>query len=248
MVVVPVGDFNCGGKMNNKFGIAVVGAILVLMMAASANAYTIKSKSISEKSAPQRYVVSASYPVVKGLKDKSVETALNARFQQWAQNHIDAFKSNLADMQPDDMMASIPGANQINISFSVKVKEDHRLGIVWDVAQNYVGSAHPSETLNPVMYDMDTGTVITLSDLFKPGSPYLKRLSRFCTERLTQSFTNSGIPLFTDGLKPTEQNFANFLIRPEGLYFVFNPYQVAPYSAGVQEVVVPYSLFQDISL
>lgn len=219
--------------------------VAAIFLCGTAHAYTLKSKTISERGATPRYSVMAQYPVIKGAHNKGAEAVLNENVVKWILERTTQFRQDLTAVDPAET-ASLPGDNRISITYAVKVKTDHVLGLSWDVYQEYMGSAHPSEVLLPMMYNLDTGSQIMLADLFKPGSDYLKRLSQFCTQQLTASFAGSGYPLFEDGLKPTPQNFANFLIRPEGLYFLFNPYQVAPYVAGMQEVVVPYAMVADI--
>ncbi|PIR20843.1 MAG: hypothetical protein COV45_04610 [Deltaproteobacteria bacterium CG11_big_fil_rev_8_21_14_0_20_47_16] len=226
----------------------VVCMAAMMMISGTAHAYKIKSKSITINKPKERYEVSVSYPVIKGLKNKDIEATLNQTMLDWAQARITQFDKVIAEMQSEGMGSNLPGENALSITFNARVKSDVMLGISWDVYKNFIGNAHPSEVLNPIMYNLETGKVIALADLFKPGSHYLKRLSKICTERLNESFAGSGFTLFEDGLKPTTENYANFLVRPEGLYFVFNPYQVAPYVAGIQEVVIPYPFLQDILL
>ena len=33
----------------------------------------------------------------------------------------------------------------------------------------------------------------------------------------------------------------NFALTKDGLKFVYNPYEIAPYAMGQQEIVIPYS-------
>lgn len=221
--------------------------VVAVFLCGTAHAYHLKTKTISENGLAPRYSVMAQYPLIKGLHSKDAEAVLNEHIAKWILERTTQFRQDVTSMDPADV-ANLPGDNRISITYTVKIKTDHVLGLSWDVYQEYIGSAHPSETMLPMMVNLDTGVQITLADLFKPGSNYLKRLSQFCTQQLTASLAGSGYPLFEDGLKPTPQNFAKFLIRPEGLYFLFNPYQVAPYVAGMQEVVVPYTMVADILL
>lgn len=221
----------------------VVGMILFCSVA---QAYSVKTKTISENGTAPRYTVAAQYPVLKGLHSKDAEAALNDWLAKWALAKVTLYRNEIATLEAPDAASRMPGENRLSVSYTVKVKTDHVLGVVWDVYQSLVGSAHPSEVLNPMMVNLDTGRPIALVDLFKPGSAYLKRLSQFCTAQLTVAAANAGYPLFEEGLKPIPKNYENFLMRPEGLYFVFNPYQVAPYVAGVQEVTVPYAVVADL--
>lgn len=221
--------------------------IALLILCGTSHAYTLKTKTISERGGAPRYSVMAQYPVIKGVHAKDAEAALNDHIVKWILERTTQFRNDMTSMD-SAASTSLPGDNRISINYTVKLKTEHVLGLTWDIYQEYIGSAHPSEVLLPMMFNLDTGAQIMLADLFTPGSNYLKRLSQFCTQQLMASFAGSGYPLFEDGLKPTPQNFANFLIRPEGLYFLFNPYQVAPYVAGMQEVVVPYTIIDKILL
>ena len=52
--------------------------------------------------------------------------------------------------------------------------------------------------------------------------------------------------MFSDGAKPTPENYAVWNISAEGLVITFNEYQVAAYAAGPQEVVIPFAALKDI--
>jgi len=38
----------------------------------------------------------------------------------------------------------------------------------------------------------------------------------------------------------------NFAITKEGLKFVYNPYEVAPYAFGQQEIIIPYTSLKEV--
>lgn len=221
-------------------------AMVLILLTGTVHAYSVKTKTISEDGTAPRYSIAAQYPVMKGLRNNSAQDALNSMLSKWVLNRITQFRTDLDAMESPNATSRLPGDNRISVTYSLKVKTDHILGIAWDVYQQFAGAAHPSEVLNVMVYDLDTGRQLMLADVFIPGSPYLKRLSQFCTQQLTVAAANSGYPLFEEGLRPIPKNFENFLLRPEGLYIVFNPYQVAPYVAGVQEVTVPYTVVADL--
>lgn len=47
--------------------------------------------------------------------------------------------------------------------------------------------------------------------------------------------------MIEDGTKPINNNFKNFAFSEDGLIIFFEQYQVAPYSFGNFEVIIPYS-------
>src|SRR5215813_13766303 len=97
---------------------------------------------------------------------------------------------------------------------------------------------------------MKNGKVLKLSDLFKPGAKYLAALSTYCISDLKkQSKDKQGMlddSSINTGASPTAQNFHSWTIRRNGISVEFNAYQVGPYAAGAQTVVVPYSTLKDL--
>jgi len=45
-----------------------------------------------------------------------------------------------------------------------------------------------------------------------------------------------------EGLMPTYDNFEQFIIHDDGIEFIFLPYQIAPYGAGIQRYTVPFEV------
>lgn len=45
-----------------------------------------------------------------------------------------------------------------------------------------------------------------------------------------------------EGTKPIKENFNNFIFSKNGLIIYFPQYQIAPYSQGEFNVIVPYNL------
>ena len=89
-----------------------------------------------------------------------------------------------------------------------------------------------------------------LADLFKPGAKYLKVISDFCIKDLQKQskahddmLDNESIQ---DGAGPDIKNYRSWTITKKGLGINFDAYQVGPYVAGPQFVVVPYSALKDI--
>ena len=48
------------------------------------------------------------------------------------------------------------------------------------------------------------------------------------------------------GATPNSENYQNLLFTKSGLLIVFDPYQVAPYAAGISEVTIPYETIAGI--
>lgn len=74
----------------------------------------------------------------------------------------------------------------------------------------------------------------------RPGTDYLGLIASYYQDELSRR--NIGYDgLFVSGADPTPENYRNWNITPGGLLISFDPYQVAAYAAGPQEVLIPYA-------
>lgn len=112
----------------------------------------------------------------------------------------------------------------------------------------YMGGAHGLETRNYYNFDLKTGKLITEKDLFKKNfEPALADLikKRIVEESKESKDSLESEPIisledtdfWTDSIKPN----GNFYITDEGINYVFNPYEIAPYYMGQTEVTLPYN-------
>jgi hypothetical protein len=80
---------------------------------------------------------------------------------------------------------------------------------------------------------------LKLEELFESGADYLGLLSSLSTAELQKrpGLTAEGI---AGGAAPQAENYAVWAVTPHGLLIVFQEYQVGPYAAGAQSVIIPY--------
>ncbi|MBS2037367.1 DUF3298 domain-containing protein [bacterium] len=107
--------------------------------------------------------------------------------------------------------------------------------------ESYQGGAHPSHAQIGVMISPKTQKQIKLADCFKKGSPWLTSLADYCKQKLKEDkdLTPEDI---NQGAAPKAENYADVLPGAKGLTVYFQEYQVGPYAAGPQEVLVPYKV------
>lgn len=108
----------------------------------------------------------------------------------------------------------------------------------------FMGGAHGLSSQIFVNFDLKTGKQITESDLFAAG--YQTKLTEIIKARIVeQSIEDKDIDAIADleetdywvsNIKPN----ANFYISEEGINYVFNPYEIAPYYMGTTEVSIPF--------
>ena len=96
------------------------------------------------------------------------------------------------------------------------------------------GGAHPNTALLGVNVNRSTGKELTLDDALSMIGLTLQQVSDTAKQQLQQKLGDGFA--FPDGAAPTADNYGVFLVSADKVTFVFNDYQVAPYSEGPQQV------------
>lgn len=106
----------------------------------------------------------------------------------------------------------------------------------------YEGGAHGTNQLLTLNFESKTGRQLNLSDIFVDG--YEQELTRVLLQALKEKTgTNSMAQLREKGflksmdMYPTE----NFILSDETITFVYNPSEIANYTEGPIELIIPYS-------
>ena len=100
----------------------------------------------------------------------------------------------------------------------------------------YGGGAHGYGWVSYMNFDVATGKVLELKDLLVTN--YSDRLNEIAARIFFGITENDGM-LFDEDPNNFKLN-DNFAITGGGLIFTFNPYEIAPYVAGMPEVTIPY--------
>ena len=193
----------------------------------------LQSVPFEEQGQPFGYTITAQTPELVGSSDprlKSFNDEMNAVVQQF----IADFKTNLAQLQPTPVSA----ASTFDLKYNLLSPPGNILSLKFEIETYYTGAAHPGHVSKSVSYDLEQGHDLDLADLFVPDSDYLGALSKYCTAQL--STRDIGFQDFELGATATADNYRNWNITADGLMITFDEYQVAPYAAGPQTVVIPY--------
>ncbi|WP_219226122.1 DUF3298 and DUF4163 domain-containing protein [Pedobacter antarcticus] len=110
----------------------------------------------------------------------------------------------------------------------------------------YKGGAHPNTLFSYLNYNPQSGNVITLDSLVKTDSKtqlvaVAEKIFRK-NEKLSANASLSDGYFFDGGKFALAQTFT---LSPEGLMFLYNPYEIKPYAAGVTELIIPYSQIKE---
>jgi len=199
-------------------------------------------KEQNEENKKQKFSIETSYPQLTGNDPRAENfNKIISDFVSKASNGFRAdSKSAAADLQANPDM---PGY-LLNISYEVIHADEHLISLLF---KNYAftGGAHGNTGSTVFNYDLDSGKMLRLADMFQPNSNYLKVLSDYCIAKI-KARNISDEEWIRSGAGPKRENYENWNITPQGLMITFDAYQVAAYAAGPQEIVVPYSTLKPI--
>ena len=178
--------------------------------------------------------------VVKRLFDLEGLTMEQAA-DSFANVYIRSYKLNFAPLYRDDRGDEQKKA-WYEYRYNIDTHMESRLEHVMTYFVNldyYEGGAHGITQLLTMNFDEKTGEYITLSDIFIPG--YESQLSELLLEKLLQATGAKNIEdLHDKGYLYSMDMFApeNFILNDDGITFIYNPYEIAPYSIGRTELSV----------
>lgn len=137
------------------------------------------------------------------------------------------------DLPKHSLIISVAKADYTNGKYLVIELKDY----------SYIsGSAHPFTRTVTMNFDLKTGQLIDLEKLTNNQVGFLATVSNIAKMHFSQKLSS----FFEEGVLPKPENFQVFTFEENGIRFVFDQYQVAPYAVGEQELLVEYSLFSGL--
>src|SRR5690606_17881768 len=164
--------------------------------------------------------------------DTDLETAVH----QSQKAYLEDYTAVMEDFQNDDtppMSLNYENSSEISVSYN-----DNGYLIACNAIHDYSGGAHGMHGLAYYPFDLKDQKALVLEDVVEMDSTTLQSLleQRFREQYDFQPDQPLKDLLFDEELKAND----NFFFNAEGLGFFYVPYEVAPYAAGVIEIVIPY--------
>ena len=208
------------------------------------------SKQIKENNKKLNYEISVQYPQLNGGSNPNLEK-LNQAARAAVTRKVAGFKKDVAPEEGENTEETRPAdsmGSDLTIAYSVALAQDDLVSVEFSVSSYYQGAAHPNSYADVLNFDLKNGKVLKLSDLFKPGTKYLQTIANYCIADLKKQASDKGLtPEEIDkGAAAKADNYLGWTITKRGIGISFDPYQVGPYAAGPQSVIVPYSDLKDL--
>jgi hypothetical protein len=201
---------------------------------------TLISQPFSETNQTPPFTILSQTPQLAGSDDPRVQ-AFNQRLNELVQKEVDTFRQSFLQ----NIAPPISTGSFLEVTYTLV----SQIADIWSIKLDFSfysdGAAHPGLYSITVNHDLGQGRKLALSDLFLPNSNYLEVISNYSIADLKRQ--NPDIDdSFLGGTAPTSENYRNWNITTDGLMITFDEYQVAPYAAGPQKVIMPYNELQAV--
>lgn len=171
--------------------------------------------------------VTIAYPVISGLKDKSLQDKINSVIEQDMVNPY----ASLAIDNPDPYSIMV-----IDAEYSISRRNDLLL-LDQSIYEYSLGAAHPMHYRNTLFIDLKTGDEYKLTDLFNNSPEVFDFLSAAASAQMKEKMEEVGY--WEDHV--TIQPDVGFAMAEGGIVLYFPEYELASYAAGMQEFFIPFT-------
>ena len=205
------------------------------------------AKSIKESNKKLMYEIDASYPQLTGVSNPNFEK-FNQTVRGSVTKKVAEFKKDVAPAEDEEPRPEGSMGSDLNVGYEVALAQDDLISVAFSIGSYYQGAAHPNTFSEVVNFDLKNGKLLKLADLFKPGAKYLQAIANYCIADLKKQAKDKGLESgeIENGAAPNAKNYQSWTITRKGLGINFDAYQVGPYAAGPQYVLVPYSSLKDL--
>lgn len=172
--------------------------------------------------------------------------------RQWVSGIASAFESHLdlndlqyldsgGDLLPEDEIGSSEEKRRFELfgSYSISRPSANAVSITFEL-WNYTGSDRGNLDIITLNYSLLTGKRLEFIDMFEEPEIALKMMSDYARDNLEPRLgAVRHTQMLKDGTEALTENFSSLTLTPSGICINFQPYQVAPWAAGIQKVDMP---------
>ncbi len=181
------------------------------------------------------------FPVIKLTKHNDLAKAASAVIHTFVTDRINEFEG--AAKEEEDRTELTGPESSLMIRYTPLLVSPTIISIRFDVSEYWSGAAHPNSQTMVFNYDLESRTILATEGLFASTSEALPAIALLAKTSLHEQFADISDDEFREqvfaGIVPTLENFRSIAITKEGLTVIFDPYQVAAYARGTQEVRIP---------
>lgn len=227
--------------MHLKKFVGIILAILIIsstqVLGAITNNIEINDKTVEENT--EKYEVKVKYPSIKG--GNQVYKNINKIIEDFTLIWISDIKllGEEYSKKYEEAGREMPKMEAYSL---YEVFDTEELISVPMTYYQYTGGAHGLTTKISYNYELKTGEEIKLNNLFKDGFNYKDIIDKIIKDDIAKEpslYFNNGAMF-----KGVNGEQAYYLSR-DGIIIYFQQYEIAPYSSGIREFKISYSVLKE---
>lgn len=181
-----------------------------------------------------------------------IDTITHNLISDYRRDVLESYRTDLENgVSPEDM------PSWYNYDFEITSELEKGRDSIWNykvVTSQYMGGAHPNTWAKWANINARTGRQVSENEIFGKADKkgicklLLEKIIGSANERLETDTITSVEGLHANGILLDEEVFIpeNFLLKADGIEFLYNPYEIAPYYLGSfkltisNEEITPY--------
>lgn len=174
---------------------------------------------------------------------QAVDSFANIRSNEYVKDMLPMYKSEPNNGEPSPWYEAI-----YTIKSYFEQKSDTILNYIAE-QETYDGGAHGLFTKIVMNFNTNTGKIMTINDVLVPG--YEQRLNEILLNKLIKKTESKNIDdlrekgyLANVDMAPSQF----YIINDNGITFIYNQYEIAPYSMGMTEINIGWDELKDIKM
>lgn len=179
--------------------------------------------------------ITISYPVIG-------HATVDEDVRRWVNSIADTFETEMSSLFRDsETLGETLDMSRYALhgSYSVLRPSQDAVSLVFEI-WTYTGGAHGNLDIITLNYSLITGQRLNFVDIFEDVDKALSLLSEQSRKVLSRRLAGGRMDQWIlDGTTQEVENFSSLGLTRQGVRVYFQPYQVAAWAAGAQEVDIP---------
>lgn len=189
---------------------------------------------------------SVDYPYFTSDKYQKTLDKLNAYYEARAYMYVQSdimklYQLAIADFEYAKANDFTPRPYEVKTIFNVTYNQNCAISLYFDSYQ-YTGGAHGSTVRKSDSWNIAGSSPIRLHDLFPMTDDVDNYIIDTITKQIRDENTSGDSQYFDNYEELVRENFNpnSFYLNDEGITIYYQQYDIAPYSSGIPEFLIPY--------
>ncbi|HDR6312596.1 TPA: DUF3298 and DUF4163 domain-containing protein [Bacillus cereus] len=211
-------------------------------LAAKVSNLTIDVQTVTQKGKKPYIEYQINRPSFHNFSDSKFQNKLNFYYKKSTDKFKTKLEKDAKKYYKETEGSSTPFHPYVaNVDYKVSLNKPPFLSLYVNYYQ-YTGGAHGLYTWRANTFDLNEKKLLHLDDLFQQEDTYKEVIRAEIVRQIKQN-ESIYFPDATEKVMSTKK--FHFFLEPDNLVIYFPLYEIAPYSSGIPQFRIPYTLLRD---